>query len=102
MGIAQGGLFWTRDCIPWDYVGPPEFQVLYNFDGLRWLPTPFIGLDFFAPLWLLFLGFIAYPVFVLAENRARRRWRTVLCPKCSYNLIGNVSGVCPECGREAV
>jgi len=20
------------------------------------------------------------------------------CPKCSYNLRGNVSGVCPECG----
>ena len=21
-----------------------------------------------------------------------------LCPKCAYSLIGNVSGVCPECG----
>jgi len=20
------------------------------------------------------------------------------CKKCGYNLIGNVSGVCPECG----
>jgi hypothetical protein len=22
------------------------------------------------------------------------------CPKCSYDLTGNVSGVCPECGTE--
>jgi hypothetical protein len=22
------------------------------------------------------------------------------CPKCSYNLKGNTSGVCPECGTE--
>jgi len=22
-----------------------------------------------------------------------------LCPKCTYDLTGNVSGVCPECGR---
>lgn len=21
------------------------------------------------------------------------------CPYCGYNLTGNVSGVCPECGR---
>jgi len=21
------------------------------------------------------------------------------CPNCAYNLIGNTSGVCPECGR---
>ncbi len=22
------------------------------------------------------------------------------CPKCDYDLTGNVSGVCPECGTE--
>ena len=29
----------------------------------------------------------------------RPRWRTHgHCPRCRYNLTGNVSGVCPECG----
>jgi hypothetical protein len=34
----------------------------------------------------------------------RRRGRAIrvpdapLCGKCGYNLTGNVSGVCPECG----
>ena len=23
-----------------------------------------------------------------------------LCPTCQYNLTGNVSGICPECGTE--
>jgi hypothetical protein len=45
-----------------------------------------------VPSWLLtFLGF--------------RRWRAVRdhngppnCAKCGYNLTGNISGICPECG----
>ena len=32
-----------------------------------------------------------------AVSRARRRARG-LCPRCGYDLTGNVSGVCPECG----
>jgi hypothetical protein len=32
-----------------------------------------------------------------------RRYRTFVedgaCPKCGYDLTGNLSGVCPECGR---
>ena len=30
--------------------------------------------------------------------RARRHRGERLCPSCGYNLTGNVSGVCPECG----
>ena len=28
----------------------------------------------------------------------RRRRRTGSCARCGYNLTGNVSGTCPECG----
>ncbi|HEX4793690.1 MAG TPA: hypothetical protein VH370_07865 [Humisphaera sp.] len=31
-------------------------------------------------------------------GRAARRRRMKLCPNCAYNLTGNTSGVCPECG----
>jgi hypothetical protein len=31
-------------------------------------------------------------------GRAPRRQRRGLCPNCGYDLTGNVSGVCPECG----
>ena len=32
----------------------------------------------------------------------RRPWRRLpgLCTRCGYNLTGNVSGVCPECGTD--
>jgi hypothetical protein len=32
-------------------------------------------------------------------RRARRRRHKNGCPTCSYNLTGNTSGVCPECGK---
>ncbi len=41
---------------------------------------------------------------VWIDRRYIRRaiWRRLphLCPACGYNLTGNTSGVCPECGRE--
>ena len=32
------------------------------------------------------------------DRLGERRARNNLCPRCGYNLTGNVSGVCPECG----
>ena len=38
-----------------------------------------------------------------ARRLARQRRRRVgLCTSCGYDLTGNVSGVCPECGRAVV
>ncbi len=55
------------------------------------------GLSFFAayacPMAMGLFGLtVAY--------RLRRRWRNELpgCRVCGYNLTGNVSGICPECG----
>ena len=44
--------------------------------------------------------FGVYPTFALLRGpvRRRRRRRHGLCTNCGYNLTGNVSGVCPECG----
>src|SRR5436190_1201662 len=36
---------------------------------------------------------------VLRRRRDRRRKAARRCRRCDYNLTGNVSGVCPECGR---
>lgn len=49
------------------------------------------------------LAFASIPVWVaLLVSRRRRRLRARmtqgLCVYCGYNLTGNVSGVCPECG----
>ncbi|UCC31604.1 MAG: hypothetical protein JSU86_04855 [Phycisphaerales bacterium] len=53
------------------------------------------------PLWLPFILFATYPTvaFVHGPVRRYRRRRKGLCIRCGYNLTGNMSGVCPECGE---
>ncbi len=55
-----------------------------------------------SPFWIPFLVFGVYPAvtFVRGPLRRWRRRRKGLCVRCGYNLRGNVSGVCPECGKE--
>ena len=48
------------------------------------------------PLWIPLLV-IAVPT-TLLWWRGRRRVPPDHCQQCGYNLTGNVSGVCPECG----
>ena len=49
---------------------------------------------------LLVVVFAAYPTiaFIRGPLRRWRRRRKGLCLKCGYDLTGNVSGICPECG----
>ncbi|MCO6437006.1 MAG: hypothetical protein J5J06_07955 [Phycisphaerae bacterium] len=70
------------------------------------------GLDFnkshwFAgvgvPTWFAYFATLVYPAFYFLVTRPRlrrRRLMTHLCAKCRYDLTGNESGTCPECGRE--
>lgn len=46
------------------------------------------------------LVIMAYPAFVLARwlRRGRLRWERGACLACGYDLTGNVTGTCPECG----
>ena len=55
-----------------------------------------------VPLWCLFLLFGAYPTYAFLRGPVLRSWRRRrgLCVGCGYNLTGNESGVCPECGTE--
>ena len=53
------------------------------------------------PMALPTLILLVLPIAWLAHHlRQRRRRRPGLCAKCSYDLTGNVSGVCPECGSK--
>ena len=45
------------------------------------------------PLWLPFLASAA-----LAGALARRRRPPGACPRCGYDLTGNTTSICPECG----
>jgi hypothetical protein len=58
--------------------------------------------DWSVPIWLMPVLFAAYPTiaFIRGPFRRYRRRRKGLCLRCGYDLTGNVSGVCPECGSE--
>ena len=53
-----------------------------------------------TPFWIPPTFLAAYPIsaFVRGPLRLWRRRRRGLCLKCGYNLEGNVSSVCSECG----
>ncbi len=56
----------------------------------------------YVPLWFPLTLLASYPTiaFIRGPLRRWRRRRKGLCLKCGYDLMGNVSGVCSECGTE--
>ncbi len=94
--------FWAANVLPPEVVeslgpyGGRLFTVLprYFHSGSLWVLN--------LPLWTVFVGSTAYPTIALIRGPLRRwrRRRKGLCLKCSYNLTGNESGVCPECGTK--
>ena len=56
---------------------------------------------FTMPLWpIVALAAVAPAVWLVDPLRKRRRRKAGQCAACGYDLTGNVSGVCPECGAE--
>lgn len=53
------------------------------------------------PSWFPPVLFGFYPVLAFFRGPIRRwrRYRKGLCSNCGYNLTGNTSGICPECGE---
>ena len=57
----------------------------------------------FVPYWMLAAGASAIPLargVLLGRRQWARRGKVLVgcCRRCGYDLTGNVSGVCPECG----
>ncbi len=63
-------------------------------DSMYWGEITYSGLRF--PLWLLLIV-VAIPTAILFY-RDRRHIPPGHCQKCGYDLTGNLSGRCPECG----
>ena len=63
----------------------------------------FLNRRLFMPPWVPVVLFATYPTLAFIRGPLRRysRRRKGWCVKCGYDLTGNVSGVCPECGSTA-
>ena len=88
----QTGVFRRSSVLEFDLLGylePPEI----THSKFRHSP-----LYVFLPTWLLMLMVAAPTSWLFYKDR--RPPKPGHCRKCGYNLTGNVSGVCPECGEE--
>ncbi|MEW6250524.1 MAG: hypothetical protein AB1716_07740 [Planctomycetota bacterium] len=88
----------------WEYYIAPRSQRVAWHDGDLWLK---IGYARFWRISVWAIGgnaLLACAVVGLAHGarrwqlRCRERRRPDRCRQCGYDLTGNVSGVCPECG----
>ena len=70
----------------------PRRVLMNSVQSLIWM------LD--LPLWTVFVVTATYPTiaFIRGPLRRVRRRRKGLCIACGYDLTGNVTGVCSECG----
>ena len=66
--------------------------------GSRGWTSPPVGMEceISGPYWAATLLTAILPVTWVVS--LVRRKRTGLCSNCAYNLTGNASGICPECG----
>jgi hypothetical protein len=76
-------------------------QAVDQFDRSNTLPS--VGrlrmVIFAQPLFALLAG-VSLSCLLLPQMRAWTRQATKgVCAGCGYNLRGNVSGICPECGK---
>jgi len=53
-------------------------------------------LSVILPLWIPFAGAALPTALLLWTDKSRKAG---LCPVCGYELTGNTTGVCPECGK---
>lgn len=74
--------------------------VTYQFAGIG---ITYISADqqadyeFKVPWWVAIVIPLILPAFV-GVQRYRHRTKRGHCSKCRYDLMGNTSGLCPECG----
>ena len=101
--------------ITWPGVAPATLRTMGHMERLssapllwrpRWSAAPIAEAPPGAyrrtlaiPLWIPFV-LLAIPTWLL-WRRDRLRLPPRCCQKCGYDLTGNVSGRCPECGATA-
>jgi hypothetical protein len=79
--------------VQWSQLQESGFgQLIYDELGVRWIAGQFAAGN------LPFMAMILIVACVHRRHCRDIRRLSGLCVRCGYNLTGNVSGICPECG----
>jgi hypothetical protein len=89
-------VFWYLGVNRRSYAG---FECGSTFEAAGWFEPEKREYAVVVPELFLLVAGCLLPAFAFTRAlRTRRRRMRGLCKSCGYNLTGNVSGVCPECG----
>jgi hypothetical protein len=93
-------VIWVRSKYNVDEKGVGHFLAI-SYDGSlsvsQFVPDGLTDIYFFYWKWTLLFALLP-ALWVLIWWLKRRRSTQGRCPACHYDLTGNTSGVCPECG----
>lgn len=98
---------WDRRPVQWDpptrSIGWRKLPAVLNGTGTTYIQSQSSAVRMVihrpledVPLWPILAMTAILPAIWIVKTL--RRPRRGFCPECSYNLTGNTSGVCPECG----
>ncbi|GJM26811.1 MAG: hypothetical protein DHS20C16_32260 [Phycisphaerae bacterium] len=76
---------------------PREWVFLESWGSPRWWPQYVksnSGSYIYIPIWMFLIPALLATLWLWRSDRRPKSG----CVSCSYNLTGNVSSVCPECG----
>ncbi len=94
LGKFELGSFKALVKQPCGYYGTSLGKPFHIFIYELQIDTPLLPWAMIFSIWPS-LWLIRYPA-----RRKKSRMRRGLCLKCGYNLAGNTTGVCPECGTQ--
>ena len=98
--VAPGFSFLGLTLTGIDYAGRVDMEfdeTMHLFTGLT------RSREFEIPIWMPLVFLLAVPALAVYRGPILRSWRKRkgnLCLACGYNLKGNVTGKCSECGTE--
>jgi hypothetical protein len=97
VSIVIPGLVWSIFAALEVFAHP--YKGFYGPEGKPdWLSSPTIAV-LGSEVWLLVGLAVVVVTCLLAKRHVPRLTDPSLCVECGYNLTGNVSGRCPECGE---
>lgn len=104
LGILPDAWFWVRQEVRSTDIALVE-QILsdHGFLGFGYVgPTPPTPAGWRAiiciPFWFVALSFAILPTIWVIKLCKRRKFGPNCCAHCAYDLTGNTTGACPECG----